>query len=319
MANYKNIIRDYNMDDLEMLQLAQVFHNNFILDKTAFTTAFPHLNDPFAVDFQTAIDMADDIPSAAEVDSEIAVITESLNAKLPLARNALQKLFTYADVAWDSVAKTNSFGKNKYDRARNSQVKMKELLELAHRQAEITANKTELITAGYSQAAIDELETLMNEIDTLNAQQEDALSERGTKTEVRIKALNAVWDYMKQINKTSKVVFVDSPAKLVLYLLYPTSSSSLSKPQNFTAVAVPGPPLNASLNWDIVVGAVDYEVEQSQVPIGQPVGTWESAAMTSDTNTMVPMIQGLRYFFRMRARNSTQVSAWSDQVFVDNN
>ena len=32
MALTKKIEREYSMDDLEMLQMAQVFHNNFVLD-----------------------------------------------------------------------------------------------------------------------------------------------------------------------------------------------------------------------------------------------------------------------------------------------
>lgn len=317
MAAIKKIEREYNMDDLDMLELAQVFHGNFLIDKTAFTAAFPILADPFAADFQTAIDAADDVPSGAEVDSLIAIVTEELNAKLPLARAALQKLFTYADLTWNSSAKTNSFGKNRYEKARQSQVKLKELLELAHRQADSVANKADLITAGYLQVDIDELETLMEAIDTLNAQQELELSNRGIQTEARVTAMNAVWEFMRQINKTSKVVFVNSPAKLDLYLLYPTSSTSLPKVQNLEATVEAGPPVMASLSWDSVGGSAEYQVFMSQVAVGQPAGTYDWVAGTILTSFDQPIFAGFRFWFKVRAIDEPTTGAYSDAVFVE--
>lgn len=317
MAGTKSIVREYNMEDLDMLELAQVFHGNFLIDQAAFVAAFPILDDPFAANFQTAIDAADAIPSGAEVDSLIAIVTEELNAKMPLARAALQKLFTYADLTWNSSAKTNSFGKNRYEKARNSQVRIKELLELAHRQAEVVANKAALIASGYLQVDIDALETLMHEIDTLNSQQELELSNRGTQTEVRVTAMNAVWEFMRQINKTSKVVFVDSPAKLDLYLLYPTSSSSLPKVQNLEATVDAGPPQMAALTWDPVVGAPEYQVFMSQVAVGQPAGEYDWVAGTILTNWNQPIVDGFRFWFKVRAINDPTTGAYSDAVYVE--
>ena len=315
MAAAKKIEREYTMEDLDMLELAQVFHGNFLIDQAAFVAAFPMLDDPFAANFQTAIDAADAIPSAAEVDSLIAVVTEELNAQMPLARAALQKLFTYADLTWNSSAKTNSFGKNRYEKARNSQSRIKELLELAHRQAEVAANKTDLLASGYLQADIDELETIMEEIDTLNSQQELELSNRGTQTETRVTAMNGVWEFMRQINKTSKVVFVDSPAKLDLYLLYPTTHSGLPKVQNLVVSVSAGSPYIATITWSPAVGATEYQLYQSIVAEGDPPGEFEWYGAFAVTETNIPIIYGYRYWFKVRAINPTQEGAFSDPAF----
>jgi hypothetical protein len=315
MAGTKSINREYTMDDLDMLELAQVFHGNFLIDQAAFIAAFPILDVPFAANFQTAIDTADDIPSGAEVDSLIAVITEELNAKMPLARSALQKLFTYADLTWNSSAKTNSFGKNRYEKARQSQVRIKELLELAHRQADSVTNKAALIAAGYLQVDIDQLETLMDEIDTLNAQQELELSNRGIQTETRVTAMNAVWEFMRQINKTSKVVFVDSPAKLDLYLLYPTTHSGLPKVQNLVVSVSASSPYIATITWTPAVGATEYQLYQSVVAEGDPAGEFEYLSGLVSTETNIPLIYGYRYWFKVRAINPTQEGAFSDPAF----
>ena len=316
MAAIKKIEREYNLEDLDMLQLAQVFHDNFIIDETAFVAAFPMLDAPFAANFQTAIDAADDIPSGAEVDSLIAVITEGLNNQMPLARAALQKLYTYTDLTWNSLAKTNSFGKNRYEKARQSQIRIKELLELAHRQAEVAENKVDLIASGYTQGDIDELETIMDEIDSLNRDQEDALSNRGIQTQVRVTAMNAVWEFMRQINKTSKVVFVDSPAKLDMYLLYPTSSSGLPKVLGLSVSLDAGPPMMAELVWLPASGAEEYQVYMSQVTVGQPAGEYEWVAATVPPAWNQPIALGYRYWFKVRAITETEEGAFSTAEFV---
>lgn len=313
----KDIVREFTMEDLVMLERAQVFHNAFLTDEGSFTAAFPHLMAPFAADFQTAIDEADAIPSGSEVDAEIAVVTEELNDLLPLGQKALQKLFTYANVAFNSKAKVNLFGKNKYEKARTSDLRMKELLEQAHRQAEVADYKTALLAAGYTQADIDELQTISDDIDAKNALQEDMLSSRGDKSEARIIAYNKVWGFMKQINTASKVVFVDNPAKIELYLLYPTHHSNLSKVQNLTAVFEGVPVPNGVLNWSFVFGGIDYEIQRSDVPLGQPPGTF-IPIVTVQNNSYEDIVGGGQtYYYRVRAKNGSLTGAWSDVAQMD--
>lgn len=315
MANL--IERDFNMEDLVMLERAQVFHNAFEIDDVDFIPAFPFLAPPFAANFQTAIDTADAIPSGYEIDAQIAVVTEELNNILPLAQKAMQKLFTYVDVTWNSTVKLKAFGKSKYEKARNSALKMKELLEFAHRQAEVLTNKTPLLASGYTQADIDGLLTLCDAIDAKNAEQEDMLAGRGEQTQARVLALNTVWGFMQQINKASKVVFVDNPAKIELYLLYPTSYSSLGKVQNLDAVIDGGPPLKALVSWDFVTGGIDYEIERSAVPLGNPVGAFIPIVTVQNDNYADTIGGGQTYYYRVRAKNSTLTGAWSDVFRVD--
>ncbi|GAB5466146.1 MAG: hypothetical protein Kapaf2KO_15820 [Candidatus Kapaibacteriales bacterium] len=309
------IERDYTIDDLQMLQRAQVFHNNFVADQAAFVADFPHLATPFETEFQAAIDAADAIPSGAEVDAEIADVTFDLNEQLPLGRKALQKLYTYVELAWPKGNKNNSFGRNKYEKARNSQLKMKELLEQAHRQAEVATNKTALLAAGYTQAAIDELQTIETAIDTLNAQQEDMLAGRFEKTYNRITAYNTVWGFMQQINKASKVTFEDNLAKIEMYLLYPTSSQSLPKPQNLQMAPKTGNPEIAVLTWEPVAGAVTYKVYFSETALGQPSGSFaEIGDVEGAVMYEAPIVQGRENWWRIRAYGGGLVSAYSDIV-----
>ncbi len=317
MPSTKPILREYTLDDLDMMERAQVFHDNFGTDKALFTAAFPHLADPFQADFQTAIDDADAIPSGAEVDAEIRVLTEELDALLELGRKAMQKLFTYADVTFGSAAKTNTFGKPRYQKARYSQLKMKELLETGHRKASETANETALTAAGYTPADIAELASLRDQIDAKNAEQEDLKSGRYEKTELRIKAFNEVWGYMVKINQASKVVFADSPAKLTEYLLYPSVHHDLPKPQGLTAVTDPVEPLTANLAWDEVAGAESYKIYVSVVDLGEPSGEYTVQGEVETNMYDAAMTAGKRNYWKVRAFNETASSDYSDEVFLE--
>jgi hypothetical protein len=308
------------MEDLLMLQRAQVFHNAFVNDKATFVADFPHLDDPFAANMQTAIDGADAIPSASEYDAQISAVTFDLNEQLPLGRKAAQKLYSYVELVWPKGQKNNIFARNKYEKARQSQIGMKELLEQAHRNADLPEFKTPLLAAGYTQAAIDEMKTISDAIDTLNEQQEDMLAKRIDKSYERISAYNAVWEFMQKINKASKVTFEDNSAKLEMYLLYPTTSSSLPKPQNLRGVVMPEDPSQVLLSWDAVVGAEVYRVYFSEAAIGAPSGNFQAIEETKEVlNVPVPLVEGLRNYWKIKAFGGGLESAYSDEIFIDGN
>jgi hypothetical protein len=307
--------REFNYTDDEMLQKAQVFHDVFITDENDFENLFPMFADPYKVEFQTAIDLADAQPSVSEIEAPITVITNNLNNAMEPGRKALQRLFIYADLTWNDKVKTRSLGKNDYNKARGSQIKLRELLEKAHRLIDNDPQKAEIIAKGYTQADIDELETLMQTIHDLNQQQELMLSNRVNSTKARIDAMNVVWDYMSEISKASKVVFEDNPAKLSQYLLYPTSHSSLAKVQNLATQQMGANDYN--LIWDPVSQASDYEVETAESTGGQPKGPWSNYATVPSSPTGFLAMPGFTYWIRVRARGTGSiVGAFSDEIVI---
>lgn len=311
MPTFEPILRDYEYPDLIMLEKAQVFKDTFTVDKLSFTALFPGLADPFAANFQTDINAADAIPSDSEIVQQIAVFTEQIEAQMVLGRKAMQKLFVYVTIAFNnSEAYLKLFGKSEYQKSRASQLKMKELLEKANRQANITANKAPLLAVGYTQAAIDNLATIMNAIDSLNAQQEDAKSNRLKTTEDRIKANNKVWSYMVKISEASKVVYVDSPAKIQEYLLYPGTLNMPHKVQNLTYFI----PTHIA-NWDPAINSDSYQLEyKSSTPAG-PILIWMLAYSGVESETIFnPGIGG--WVFRARGVNDNGYGDWSDEFEV---
>lgn len=314
----KDIEREYDIDDSAMMERAQLFHDNFEIDKADFTTLFPTLADPFNADFQALIDAADAIPSGSAVDSQIAVVTENLNNAMDAGRKAIQVLYTYAQMRWNSKVKSDEFGKSKYGKMKRSQTKLPELIEEALEAYAQGTNAAELLEQGYTQAMADDLQAKGELIETLNRDQEVMKSARGGKTETRVKAFNAVWGEMKKINKASKVVYADSPAGIEKYLLYQTVSQSLPKPQNLTAQPDVTDPAIANLIWDVVAGATDYKVYFSEVNLGEPSDTFAEILEVSGINgAQVPLLPNKRNYWKIKAFGGGLSSAYSDEVFID--
>jgi hypothetical protein len=310
-----SIERDYAMDDLQMLQRAQIFHDGFVVDENDFENNFPMFADPYATQFQLAINAADAIPTAVSVQLDIKVITETLNDAVTAGLAQLQKLYTYVELIWKSKAKNDQFGRQYYSKLNRSQTKTKELLELAHEKAELVSNKPKLIAMGYSQAMIDGLAAARDDIHVLNKEQESMIADQKTKSEVRITAYNEVWDYMHTINRASKVVFADNPARLDYYLLYPSASESLPKPQNLNAVPDPQDPFIAILTWEPVPGATSYKIYFSEMPLGQPSGTFGEILMVNGvTIANVPIVSGKENYWKIKAYGGGLTSTYSNEV-----
>jgi len=157
----------------------------------------------------------------------------------------------------------------------------------------------------------------MDELDALNLSQETLKLTRLNKTETRVIAYNAVWGYMIQINKASKVVFATSPAKLTEYLLYPTVHHGIPKPQNLVATYDPLNPPNITLSWDTVSGAESYDVYYDIANTGSPSGEYQFLDNFASSPAAIPSIIAKRNYFKIKAIDDEEASPYSDEAFVD--
>lgn len=222
MSSTKRLQRDYRKDDLKMLQQAQVFHDMFVEHESEFVARFPGFAPPFASEMQTAIDDADALPLDSGEAGWIWVATEELQAEMETARKALQTLFAYVGIAFDTNRTVlKAFGKSDYSQLRGNYLRMMDLLDKAHRQAEAAEYKAALIAAGFTQADIDGLQATKTTIGLLCVKQEDAKTQRVLATEKRVETYNMVWGLMEKISAASRVAFADSPAMLRTFMLYP--------------------------------------------------------------------------------------------------
>ena len=310
--------RDYTKQDNVMLEQSQMMRNIFETDKIDFTAMYTHLADPFSANWQLEIDSAQALPTSDEDIAELEVKTEAVEAQMELARMQFQKMASYVKLLFpNSKAKQGIFGLNKYIKVYQSQTKMYDLMQLAYRKANLAEYKTDLIALGFVQTEIDALNMIAEALYNANEAQEDFKQEIKLKTEERIVAYNKVWGYMKAASAASKQVYANNYAKQQQYLLYPEGEGGLGKPQNL-AVALDPVNINPiTLTWDLVPEATSYDVYYDIVETGAPSGNFSLLNNFATSPALIPAIFEKRNYYKIKAKNDTKTSPYSNEIFVD--
>lgn len=221
MAVKKPLRRTYIGSDSYTLENGQTLHDLFVLDKTDFTSKLPELDDPFADDWQDAIDAAVTYTDDSVILGQIAPQTLSVKQAMQAARNKYTEVIFYAAQHFGKNSPAlKEFGKGKaYDTAIRSQEKMFQFLD----ELSATANKykTQLIAKGYTQAAIDEIAALRNALNTNNRVQNLAIKGRPVISEGRTIAYNLAYSYQRKVIDAAQLVYRTNPAKLNQYTYKP--------------------------------------------------------------------------------------------------
>lgn len=226
MERPEKVERKFHKPDTEMLEQAEVMQVNYVTDQADFTVQFPDMASPFENDFAAAITAADALPDDESVVDGQQLETQDVETLMETSRTLVQILFLIVSRAFPgNAAVLELFGKKRYEKARKSQLKMIELLEVAYNAANDVTYNAAIIAKGFSAAQITQLNTLQGQLQTENKTQEVAKSGRPVKTQTRVETFNAVWDFMVLISDASKVVYKDNFAKRKQYLLYPAQGS----------------------------------------------------------------------------------------------
>ncbi len=307
MAGTPSIKREYNKSDDLMLEQAQTMHNLLEADLADFTAEYISINAAYLADFQTAIDEAYAMPSATEEYNELELLTENVEALMTQSRQLYQKLSSYIKLIYpNSKAIHNIFYADEYVSVRRSQPGMIRLLGRCYEKANSAPYKAALIAEGFLQLDIDQLEALREDLFEANEAQEKLAKELLLKTEERIKKYNLVWAFMQKTSATSKQVYVDSPAKQEMYLLYPETQgpSVPSKVQNLSYDL-----LGTKVKWDVAVGAQSYELQQKiDMPSADFLTIYEGAL---NEYVYTPPV-GV-WLFRCRGENDAGKGNWSNE------
>jgi hypothetical protein len=217
MAKPKEVIRIFKISDAESVQTSRQFYNQFQKDKDKFIELDPDFGGNFSTNWLSAIEEAETFVGDSTVKSDITILTENVRNKMEIGRTHFQKMKYYIEKAFpNNQAVWNSFGYGKYDSARNSEVRFIPFLRNLHTKAVKYADK--LIAANYTQAGIDRIDTIREEISEANQVQENYKGDRPVVSQERIELLNKVWEFLLKVNKASKNVFADDYAKLKQYL-----------------------------------------------------------------------------------------------------
>ena len=219
---YFMITKKFNKTYDDALSQAYLFHSGLARDLSHFTVYSPMFDAAYTEDFLDLIRKAGSLPTHEEDLNNQVILSMAVDSKMEESRALFKKLISYVNLKWgNSESVLQVFSNNLYEKARQSALKMINLLELANRSADSAKYKADLISVGFTQADITKLLTVAGELNELYTNLREFIQLSSDRAEQRIIAFNKIWDEMVKINNASKIVFKDSPAKIGYYMLYP--------------------------------------------------------------------------------------------------
>lgn len=220
MKHPEEVKRIFTKPDEEVLQQSDVLFDSFQKNKSLFVNRFPHLADPFAVEWGTATTTARGlIPDYATLAGQ-ANETDVLETMMEQGRNLFQTVMLYTQLAFPGdQAVLRLFGQPQYDSARTNQLKLPVLLRTTFTQVSKPEYKTALLSKGLMDAEITLLDSLAGAIIAQDIAQQNAKKARSLAAHQRIVTMNAVWEKMATVCQCAKLVFQNDASKYNLFLL----------------------------------------------------------------------------------------------------
>jgi len=219
--------RDFIISEESLLQDSRTTLAEFVSDATTFKNFDADFDINFATRWQTAIDDAYNAPTDEQILDVQTGLTADVDEKMEACRQHFQAAKYFIEKAFPNKASVwNEFGFDNYETARKSAEKMILFMGVFASVAAKPAYQPLLISAGYTQANIDAIDTKRKELVDAKTAQEMAKNGRGTNTQTRTELLNKVWDFRSRVSKAAKNIFVDNYARYKVYLLPASAESS---------------------------------------------------------------------------------------------
>ncbi|MCD4819781.1 MAG: hypothetical protein K8S23_13940 [Candidatus Cloacimonetes bacterium] len=217
-------VRSYNFTDGEMFEKANVIKVCFTADMTDFSNFDADFNQTYLDDLTAKILSANKVPQDNQVIDQLAQKTDLVEKIMDECRIATQKSKYFIEKAFpNNRSKWNEFGYNDYQEARNSQLKMIQYMKVVC--AVSNTNKDALLAVGFTQANIDELNTLSSQLDAANIDQQVFMKERTTLANQRVELMNKVWEVIQHICKVGKIIYADDYSRYQQYVMYEKRSN----------------------------------------------------------------------------------------------
>src|SRR5665648_32914 len=169
--------------------------------------------------------------SVSSHTAEIQRQTEAIGQMLGIAGRKYQTLLYYVENGLgNSKAMTDTFGRSRYEKARQSEKEMVSLLNQACSAVGYDGYKTKLLASGMPYDLPEELAVLADDLAVADGRQEMLKKKQLLVTSERIDLFNSIWDTLSRISAAAKIIFEDDPARLAIYQLYDTKSASSAEP-----------------------------------------------------------------------------------------
>ena len=220
MKRPKEVQRLFNRSDEEMLQLSEVQLVSFIANKNLFVERFPQFADPFSVEWANAIASARGVmPDYVSVANQ-STQTGALEALMEKGREIYQTLILCAKLAYPNDATVlHSMGNSKYITASRSHLKFPVLLHTAYDVASKPEYKIALFAHGLKEKELNDLKNLSSSIVDQTVLQQNAMIERSLDLDIRVTAMNTVWEKMSLVCQCAKLIFQNDAARYELFRL----------------------------------------------------------------------------------------------------
>ncbi|MEP7170701.1 MAG: hypothetical protein ABI855_15130 [Bacteroidota bacterium] len=216
----KKIIRNYHLSDGKMLMRAETVLKHLKKEHSLFIEKFPWLDDGYITGIENDIEAARKCSSDYTVNIEKKV-TAGKKPFMEEAKKSLKILFKFAIITYpENKKKQKIFGQSRMGKARNNFPEMVNLLEYAYSIANKNPVKNDLLSRGYEQNEIDELQIIADKLSDKNIDHDAAKIERPVSTVERTGLLNAAFHHIWIMNKCAQVVFMKDPARIKLYKIY---------------------------------------------------------------------------------------------------
>ncbi len=309
----KELQRDYRMNDSELCMFVSNLIQTMTRDAAEFAIRGVDAADIIALEILG--DAFEVFPPDSYYQSDVSLAVENKNINRAdldiLVRNVVQS----AIIKWGlGSPQYKKFGAQKM----TSMSDMKFLTMCRQVVTTATGYLADLTSVGLTQTMIDAVDTGAQAFeDNLNAVN-DMMEIRDIKTSERVSDGNELYSFVVKYCQIGKIIWDDvDQSKYNDYVIYPTTQSGLSKPQNLAAALDPVNFTPITLSWDLVAEATSYDIYVDIAATGAPSGSFSLLNNYAGSPALVPAIFEKRNYFKIKARNDTDVSPYSDEVWVD--
>lgn len=239
------VSRIFKGPDTAMLGSVRDLITHFESKLAQFSAFDPSLDAAYLANWQAIQDQAwATIPDTMEVGEGKQLMEETISA-LEKCRLKNTEVKYYAGKAFPANTEARKeFGEGQFTKVRNSPLRMVQYMQTLHGVA--TKYKTELIAQNYTQAAIDEIAALAQELRDDNNLQQLKKKERPTETRKRIELMNAYYRMGQPVVLVAQHIFRNSYATRKLFRLTAPVPSTAEKriwfvldPQGLRRIALP--------------------------------------------------------------------------------
>lgn len=217
--------RNYSSSDDYMVERSETLQALFEQHMADFTAFDPALDGIFSGAWTNAIEQCIVVTDSETVDDQMMELGQAVEEIMKKCRKKYIEVKYYFELAFaGNRAVMKEMGTDDYERARNRQMRMVFFMENLYLSAE--KYKTQLLTSGYTQPRIDEINDLRSELQKANRKQNAFIKGRPVLTQERETIFNACYAYTQRVCEAALSVYYDDDVKRSLFVFQPEPGSS---------------------------------------------------------------------------------------------